>query len=193
MTAPTVDVGQSGHTRVLAEYLAGLQFEDLPGEAVDLIKIFILECIGHMVLAQAQPVSRLLVGYARQLEAARQASIIGGGFKTSVAEAAYVNASLAHADELESYGAVPGTGLIPPIVAGLAVGEFRNRSGKHFITAVIAGIEMQGRLGMAGIGACDRGFMGISLVGPVARLSRLASCSAWASMSSRTPWVPHCR
>jgi 2-methylcitrate dehydratase PrpD len=166
MTAPTADVGESGNTRVLAEYLAGLQFKDLPGEAVDLLKIFTLECIGHMVLAQAQPVSRLLVGYARQLEAARQASIIGGGFKTSVAEAAYVNGSLAHADELESYGAVPGTGLIPPIVAGLAVGEFTNRSGKDFVTAVIAGIEMQGRLGMAGIGACDRGFMGISLVGP---------------------------
>ena len=166
MTASTVDVDKAGNTRVLAEYLAGLRYEDLPGEAVDLLKIFTLECIGHMVLAHAQPVSQLLVGYARQLEAAGQASIIGGGFKTSVAEAAYVNGSLAHADELESYGTLPGTGLIPPIIAGLAVGEFKNSSGKDFIAAVVAGIEMQGRLGMAGIGACDRGFMGISLVGP---------------------------
>ena len=166
MTAPVVDVDKAGNTRVLAEYVAGLRYEDLPGEAVDLLKIFTLECIGHMVLAHAQPVSRLLVGYARQLGAAGQASIIGGGFKTSVAEAAYVNGSLAHADELESYGTLPGTGLIPPIVAGLAAGEFKNRSGKDFLAAVIAGIEMQGRLGMAGIGACDRGFMGISLVGP---------------------------
>jgi 2-methylcitrate dehydratase PrpD len=164
MTAPVVD--KAGNTRVLAEYVAGLRYEDLPGEAVDLLKIFTLECIGHMALAHAQPVSRLLVGYARQLKAAGQASIIGGGFKTSVAEAAYVNGSLAHADELESYGTLPGTGLIPPIVAGLAAGEFKNRSGKDFLAAVIAGIEMQGRLGMAGIGACDRGFMGISLVGP---------------------------
>jgi 2-methylcitrate dehydratase PrpD len=118
-----------------------------------------------MVSAHAQPVSKLLVSYARELSAAPQASIIGAGFKTSVAEAAYVNGSLAHADELESYGTLPGTGLIPPIVAGLAAGEYRNSSGRDFITAVIAGIEMQGRLGMAGIGACDRGFMGISLVG----------------------------
>ena len=166
MTAPSVVVDKAGNTRVLAEYLARLRYEDLPGEAVDLLKIFTLECIGHMVLAQAQPVSQLLVGYARQLEAAGQASVVGAGFKTSVAEAAYVNGSLAHADELESYGTVPGTGLIPPIVAGLAVGEFKNSSGKDFIAAVIAGVEMQGRLGMAGIGACDRGFMGISLVGP---------------------------
>jgi 2-methylcitrate dehydratase PrpD len=83
-----------------------------------------------------------------------------------MAEAAYVLGSLAHADELESYGTLPGTGLIPPIAAGLAVGEHKRSSGRDYITALVAGIEMQGRLGMAGIGACDRGFMGISLVGP---------------------------
>jgi|GEM_PF-552506 len=166
MTAPVVDAKKHGNTRVLAEYLASLQYGDLPAEAVESLKIFTLECLGHMVLAHAQPVSQLLVDYARQLGAAPQATIIGAGLKTSVAEAAYVNGSLAHADELESYGTLPGTGLIPPIVAGLAVGEFNNSSGKDFITAVVAGIEMQGRLGMAGIGACDRGFMGISLVGP---------------------------
>jgi 2-methylcitrate dehydratase PrpD len=164
MAAPTM--AKTGNTQVLAEYLVGLRYDELPADAVELLKIFTLECLGHMTLARAQPVSRLLVDYARQLGATEQASVIGGGFKTSIAEAAYVNGSLAHADELESYGTLPGTGLIPPIVAGLAVGEYKNSSGRDFITAVIAGIEMQGRLGMAGIGACDRGFMGISLVGP---------------------------
>jgi 2-methylcitrate dehydratase PrpD len=166
MATPVINRQQVGNTRTLAEYLVGLRYEDLPGHAVDLLKIFTLECLGHMVLAQAQPVSQLLVGYARQLGAAPQACIIGSDVKTSVAEAAYVNGSLAHADELESYGTLPGTGLIPPIVAGLAAAEFNGRSGKDFISAVVAGIEMQGRLGTAGIGACDRGFMGISLVGP---------------------------
>ena len=165
MTAPVLDTEKVGITRTLAEYLTGLGYDDIPADAVETVKIFTLECIGHMVSAQAQPVSKLLVGYARELDAVPQASVIGAGFKTSVAEAAYVNGSLAHADELESYGAVPGTGLIPPIVAGLAAGDYRHSPGRDFITAVIAGIEMQGRLGLAGIGACDRGFMGISLVG----------------------------
>lgn len=166
MAAPVLDVEKVGNTRTLAEYLVGLRYGDLPPAAIEELKVFTLECLGHMVHAHAQPVSQLLVNYARQLAAAPQASIIGAGFKTSIAEAAYVNGSLAHADELESYGTLPGTGLIPPIIAGLAAGEFTGSSGKDFITAVIAGIEMQGRLGMAGIGACDRGFMGISLVGP---------------------------
>jgi 2-methylcitrate dehydratase PrpD len=160
-----LDTEKVGITRTLAEYLTGLEYEDIPADAVGLLKIFTLEAVGHMVNAHAQPVSKMLVGYARELGAAPQASVIGSDLKTSVAEAAYVNGSLAHADELESYGTLPGTGLIPPIVAGLAAGEYRRSSGRDFIAAVVAGIEMQGRLGMAGIGACDRGFMGISLVG----------------------------
>lgn len=153
-------------TRTLSEYLVGLEFSDLPADAVDSLKIFTLECLGHMVHALPQPVGQLLVRYARELGATPQAVVAGAGFRTSVAEAAYLNGSLAHASELESYGTLPGSGLIPPIAAGLAVGELQASSGRDYLTAVIAGVEMQGRLGMAGIGACDRGFMGISLVGP---------------------------
>ncbi|HTK60851.1 MAG TPA: MmgE/PrpD family protein [Pseudonocardia sp.] len=171
MATPTLDttkteVEKHGITRTLSEYLVGLRYEDIPAEAVDLVKLFSLECLGHMVHALAQPVGGLLVRYVRDLGAAPQATVAGAGIKTSVAEAAYVNGSLAHGEELEAYGTLPGTGLIPPIVAGFAAGEYRERSGRDLITAVVAGIEMQGRLGMAGIGACDRGFMGISLVGP---------------------------
>jgi 2-methylcitrate dehydratase PrpD len=168
MAAPVIDVEKGGITRALSEYLVGLAYDDLPGEAVDSIKLFTLEILGQMVHAHAQPVSRMLVEYAREVGGVQQSQIIGGGFKTSIAEAAYVNGSLAHADELESYGTVPGSGLVPPLAAGVTVGDFTNSTGKDYITAVIAGIEMQGRLGRAGIGACDRGFMGISLVGPAA-------------------------
>lgn len=153
-------------TKTLSEYLVGLRFADIPAAAVESLKIFTLEALGHMVNAHPQPVSRMLVRYARDLGATPQAAVIGGGFRTSVAEAAYVNGSLAHADELESYGTLPGSGLIPPIAAALAVGEYKNSSGQDYLTAVAAGVEMQGRIGTAGIGACDRGFMGISLVGP---------------------------
>jgi 2-methylcitrate dehydratase PrpD len=168
MAAPVIDVEKAGITRALSEYLVELSYDDIPDAAIDSMKIFTLEIVGQMVHAHAQPVSRMLVEYARELDGVRQAQVVGGGFKTSIAEAAYVNGSLAHADELESYGTVPGSGLVPPLAAGISVGDFTNAPGRDYIAAVIAGIEMQGRLGRAGIGACDRGFMGISLVGPAA-------------------------
>jgi 2-methylcitrate dehydratase PrpD len=153
-------------SKQLAEYVTTLSFADIPATVIDKAKLFTLECIGHMVQGVAQPVSQILIDYIRSLDAQEQSVVVGAGLRTSAAEAAYVNGSFAHADELEAYGTLPGSGLIPPVAAGLAVGEWQAAtSGTSFLAAIVAGIEMQGRLGSAGIGACDRGFMGISLVG----------------------------
>lgn len=150
----------------LTDFVAGLSFGDLPAGVVTAGKLFTLECIGHMVAGLRQPVGRLVSGYVRDLEAKAEASVLGAAFRTTVAEAAYANGTTAHADELEAYGTVAGTGLIPPIAAGLAVGEWLDRSGAEYLVALAAGVELQGRLGLAGLGAPDRGFMGFSLVGP---------------------------
>jgi 2-methylcitrate dehydratase PrpD len=154
-------------TRELTGYLVDLSFHDLPEGVVERTKLYTLECLGHMVSAHAQHVSQLVMSYLQALAAAPQAIVVGSALRTSPAEAAYANGTLAHADELESHGTLPGTGLVPPIAAAIAVGDFvAGTSGQSFLTSVVAGIEMQGRLGTAAIGACDRGFMGISLVGP---------------------------
>lgn len=150
----------------LADFVGGLSYGDLPESVVTAGKLFTLECIGHMVAGLRQPVGRLVAGYVRDMEAKAEASVLGAGFRATVAEAAYANGTTAHADELEAYGTVAGTGLVPPIAAGLAVGEWRDRSGADYLVALAAGVEMQGRLGLAGLGAPDRGFMGFSLVGP---------------------------
>ncbi|HEY1970116.1 MAG TPA: hypothetical protein VGH89_19330, partial [Pseudonocardia sp.] len=79
MATPTldtnaIDVEKNGITRTLSEYLVGLRYEDIPAEAVDLVKLFSLECLGHMVHALAQPVGGLLVRYVQDLGAAPQAT-----------------------------------------------------------------------------------------------------------------------
>jgi 2-methylcitrate dehydratase PrpD len=151
----------------LADYAVGVSYDDLPGTVVESAKLFTVECIGHMVHSRPQPVSHLIVDMVRSLEAVPQAAVVGSGFRTSFADAAYANAALAHADELEACGSLPGTGLIPPIAAGLAIGERAGEgSGRAYLTALVTGVEVQGRLGTAAIGACDRGFMGFSFVGP---------------------------
>jgi 2-methylcitrate dehydratase PrpD len=165
MTAAATEVG-THVTRALSDYAVGLTYDDLPAGIVESAKLFTLECIGHMVSGQDQPVGRILIEAARELSAAGRATIVGAGLRTSLGEAAYVNGALAHADELEAYGTLPGTGLVPPIAAGLAAGEAAGSSGRAFVAALVAGIEIQGRLGTAALGAPDRGFMGFSLVGP---------------------------
>jgi len=153
-------------TGTITDFVVDLSFADIPGAVADAGKLYTLECIGHMVAGLRQPVGRLVAGYVGDMGAKAEASVLGAGFKTTVAEAAYVNGTTAHADELEAYGTVAGTGLVPPIAAGLAVGEWLDRPGRDYLVALAAGVEFQGRLGLAGLGAPDRGFMGFSLVGP---------------------------
>jgi 2-methylcitrate dehydratase PrpD len=161
------DTESSHLTRELAEYLVDLSFGDLPNSVVETTKLYTLECLGHMVSAHSQHVSQLVLSYLQAVAAAPQAIVVGSTVRTSAAEAAYANGTFAHADELESHGTLPGTGLVPPIAAAISVGDYvSGTSGQSFLAAVVAGVEMQGRLGTAAIGACDRGFMGISLVGP---------------------------
>jgi 2-methylcitrate dehydratase PrpD len=166
MSTSLTDIRTPGATEVLSRFMVDLSYSDLPSDIQELAKIFILECCGHMVEGGAQPVSKLVIEYTRDLGATPRATIVGAGLRSSVAEAAYANGTIAHADELESYGTLPGTCVIAPLVAALAVGEWKDVRGDELLTAFVAGIEMQGRLGVSGIGACDRGFMGISLVGP---------------------------
>ncbi|MCU1484679.1 MAG: yxeQ [Actinomycetia bacterium] len=119
-----------------------------------------------MVAATPTHVGQLVAGMARELGATPEAQVAGMDFRTAVAEAAYVNGTLAHADELESFAPLAGSCMIPPVAAGLAVGDWLGSSGEDYLAAMVAGVELSGRLGTAGLGGPDQGFMGISLVGP---------------------------
>jgi 2-methylcitrate dehydratase PrpD len=166
MTTVAVDPQVTEITRTLTEYLVGITFDDIPKEVVESAKLYSLECIGHMLRAREQRVSQLVVEYLRATAASPLAIVVGTGMRSSPSEAAYANGTFAHADELESHGTIPGTGLVPAIAAGVTVADWvAGTSGQDYLAAVVAGVEMQGRLGSAAIGACDRGFMGISLVG----------------------------
>jgi 2-methylcitrate dehydratase PrpD len=159
-------VEQTDITRRISEFAVEYSYSDAPESAILSAKLFTLECIGHMLSGVHQPVGKLVADLIRESGSAGQALVFGTDFRTTLADAAYANGALAHADELEACGTLPGTGLIPPIAAGLAVGEVQDSPGRDYLAALIAGIEVQCRLGTAAIGACDRGFMGFSFVGP---------------------------
>jgi 2-methylcitrate dehydratase PrpD len=146
----TIESDTTHRTRDLARYLLDLRFPDIPASVVEMTKLYTLECLGHMVSAHEQRVSQLVMAYLRTLAAAPQSIVVCSTLRTSPAEAAYANGTLAHADELESHGTLPGTGLVPPIAAAISVGDFvSGTSGQAFLAAVVAGVEMQGRLGTA--------------------------------------------
>ena len=136
--------------RLLAERYTALRFEDLPrpvvAKAVEHIGYQIaLALRGHANAEESSQAIRV----TRTLSArGGECTVIGTDVRASPIDAAFANASLMRALEIDDVMWPVGvhTGLVtqPP---ALALAEERHRSGRDLITAVVAGYSAIGRLG----------------------------------------------
>jgi 2-methylcitrate dehydratase PrpD len=154
----------------LAEYAAGLRYEDLPQEVVQRAKDCITDTVAVIVLGNDLPWSRIVAAYAQRVGAGGRSRILGADGPTVHAPAAALaNGALAHAFESDNLtkpgaGVHPGATLLPP---GLAVAQERGSSGRELITAVVAGFEVMYRIGYATKHSNERrGFHAPGTTGP---------------------------
>ena len=154
----------------LAEYAAGLHYEDLPPEVVQRAKDCITDTVAVIVQGSALPWSRIVVRYAQRTGAGGQSRILGaGGPSVQAPAAALANGALAHAFESDNLsrpgaGVHPGATLLPP---ALAVAHEHGSSGRDLITAIVAGFEVMYRIGHATKHSNERrGFHAPGTTGP---------------------------
>ena len=84
-------------TRVLAQFAATLRFDDIPREAVERIKLSVLDSIGCCLFGATLPWTRKVAALAEAEEAQPVAALMGMGKKSSVALAVLVNGTAGHA------------------------------------------------------------------------------------------------
>lgn len=137
-------------TRRLAAFVADLKFEDLPRATVEMAKRLLLDGVGCMLAGIDGEPARNCAAMIRSLGGEHQASILPGNSQGSVRDAAFVNGislySVGLNDVHSPSGAHPGACVIPSM---LAVGEWQRASGKDLLTAMVAGYEVNGRVGRA--------------------------------------------
>jgi len=138
-------------TRDLARFAAGIRFEDIPREAVERIKLSVLDSIGCCLFGATLPWT-LKVADLAQAEGARPvASFMGMGKKSSVSLAALVNGTAGHAfelDDIHKESIVHAGSIATPIALGYAE-QKGGASGRDVITAMTAGYEVGHRVGSA--------------------------------------------
>lgn len=136
---------------ILVGHMLRTKLEDLPEEAVAATKKDLLDTLG-VILAGSTADG---IGVVRELvcdwAGKRQATTIAYGDRVPAVNAALLNGSMAHArdyDDAHSAAAVhAGVSIVP---ACLAIAETKGKvSGKEFLTAMAAGIDIMCRLGMA--------------------------------------------
>lgn len=141
----------SGTTMWLARHAAKTSFDDIPKEVIEHAKEEILDLVGRTMCGNKTFPGKTIVDYVREMKSAPEASVMGAGFKTTAAYAAFANASLAHCLELEDIGenaTFDATGILCSV---LAIGEKVGASGKKVLESYIAGHEIQGRVCRASV------------------------------------------
>lgn len=133
----------------LADFITKTKYEDLSKEEVQFTKGCIIDWLGSCVAGRNEKAVRILQDFVEEMGGHPQSSLVSGG-KTSVHHAAFVNGASSHIVELDDIhrGSIvhAATVVIP---AALAVAEYKKKSGKDLLTAVVIGYDVAFRIGEA--------------------------------------------
>lgn len=126
-------------TRDLGRFISELRYQDIPRAAIPLIHTAFTDCVGVMVAGARDPAPQLLKSMLAP--AGDEATLLVGGGRASVLDAAWINGTAAHAldfDDVARCGGHASAVLVPAI---LAEAEAIGASGKQMVLAYAAGYE----------------------------------------------------
>ncbi len=135
-------------TLKLAENSMSFSLDTIPMEAVEVARHCFLDWLGVTLAGSREPLTQILLDEALAEGGNPQATVVGDGHKVTIKQAALINGSAGHAlDYDDVHLLMPGHPTVPVVPALLALAEYQNRDGKDFLTAMVAGIEAECRVG----------------------------------------------
>ena len=141
------------HSRRLADFIAGLEFKNIPGEVVEKCNMYLLDSLGICFAASVTDYARMIYEFVQGEQTGGKCTLVGFPKKGSPAWAVFLNGSLIHGldfDDTHSGAIVhASTCVVPP---ALALGEIDGVNGEALITAMVAGYEVATRIGLAAPG-----------------------------------------
>lgn len=157
-----------GLTARVAEFAAGLRYNDLPPAVVDQLKRCVLDTLGCGLFGSTLLWGRLVTELVAGSGSREVATLWGTDVRSSPADAALANGTYAHAFEYDEGHTAsffhPGSATLPAV---LGTAEQLGRvDGRAALTALAAGYETGIRIGVAlGYGSSWRGFHQQGIVG----------------------------
>ena len=153
----------------LATELTALEMDGLSEDDILQLQKLVLDHVVVALAGSVQPWGRMLTTWAERHGAVGTAPLIGSGRMAGAATAGLVNGTSAHGYELDDTHDAsmshPGAAVI---TAALAVGSELGSSGRDVLSAIVAGYEAMGRIGMAAnaLGVLTHGHHPTCLFGP---------------------------
>lgn len=142
---------KTSYTQTLSEFTANLTYDSIPPEVRERAKFIAMQTVGVGLAAKGTPIGERSVALGRftgGVVSEGGATLWTTGEKSSVAGAAFCNSTLADALDWEdcSWTGHPSASIVP---VAFAVAEAEHKSGKDYITAIVAAYEVYQRIAMA--------------------------------------------
>lgn len=137
-------------TNILARFVTGLTLDDVSPVAIETAKRAIMDLLAAAIAGRKTLTARAVTASAETIFAKGTASLWFSNKAFTAAGAAYVNSTLASAQDLDDGHRQamghPGASIIP---AAIAVAEETQASGRELLIAIIAGYEVAIRIATA--------------------------------------------
>ncbi len=150
----TATVAHRTAARRLARFVVGLELDAIPAPVVSKATGLALDTLGNCLAASREDFGSAVLGVAERLGGPRESALIGTRARVAAANAVLANATLAHGLDFDDTreGAIVHTGCVA-VTTALAVGEAVGATGRAVLEALIAGVEVMCRVGLAVPGA----------------------------------------
>ena len=152
-------------TEQVARFAVDANLNDIPQKTVQYAKQLALSNLGSMIWGSTLSAGRIVTKFVRDIGGTSEAGVIGGGFKTSLPNAALANGNFAHAAEWEGDSRPEMVGVMTVFPVVFPVAEKTGASGKEVLAAAIIAHEVQSRIGLACLPATGRGFFAVPVFG----------------------------
>lgn len=165
-------------TAALAEFAAGLRFEDIPAETRRAVRNALLDTIGCGLFGADFEWSRIVCDWIRDQEGRAEATLWrGAGFRGPAANVALGLGTMIHSFDFDDYHNAkihPGAAVVP---AAFALAEARGASGRDLLTALVAGYEVMTRVSL-GTGPGPSRMQGWHLTGTTGTFGAAAAAAS---------------
>jgi 2-methylcitrate dehydratase PrpD len=134
----------------LARFVTRLTLENVPPTAAARTALLALDTLGSCLASATMDFGRAALRTAERLGGPPESTLIGGKTKAAAASAVLANGTLAHGLDFDDTreGAIVHTGCVA-VTTALAAGEAVRASGRASLEAMLAGVEVMCRVGLA--------------------------------------------
>ena len=140
-----------GATKSLAKFAAELEFNKIPENILNYLKLLFLDGIGCCIHGNTLEWTKTLEEVVTNKEDNNQCSIIGTNKKTTLLNAVLINSTAGHgfeSDDIHRESILHPNSIVVPVSINVAE-KIGNINGKKFLTSVVAGYEVATRIGSA--------------------------------------------